>query len=126
MIPVLFGFSDWALFVLRIAVAVIFIVHGFPKIKDLKGNNTWFDSVGFKPGWFWGTIAAVVEAVGGVLLLAGFMVQIIGVLVAIQMTVAGLWKKKQGQKLVGGYELDLILVASALILATNGGGALSL
>ena len=126
MIPVLFGFSDWALFVLRIAVAVIFIVHGFPKLKDLKTNASNFNMMGFRPGMLWGTIVAVIEAIGGVLLLLGLMTQFIGVLLAIQMTVAALWKKKGGQKLAGGYELDLLLVAATLILATMGGGALSI
>ncbi|MDP3729499.1 MAG: hypothetical protein Q8R26_01970 [bacterium] len=34
-----------------------------------------------------------------------------------------LWKIKNGEKLKGGYEIDLLLVATNLILATSGVGA---
>lgn len=126
MIPVLLIFSDQALLVLRVVVGLIFLVHGWPKLKNLKGTQEWFGSVGFRPGWLWGTLVGVLELVGGALLVLGLLVQPLGILFAVQMAVAAIWQKRQGKGLAGGYELDLLLVAASLALATLGGGILSL
>ncbi len=125
MINTLYPFGDWMHLVLRLVVAVIFLAHGFPKIKDLKTTAGNFNAMGFRPGAFWGGYAAILEVVGGVLLLFGVGVQILGLLFAGEMLVAGLWKMKNGQKLINGYELDLLLFAACLALATWGGGLLA-
>ncbi|MDO8467094.1 MAG: DoxX family protein [bacterium] len=119
-------FTDWALLALRIVIAAIFLAHGWPKIKDLKQNAINFGMMGFKPGAFWGTIVAFVEVFGGLAVLLGIYLPIIGILLAINMSVAALWKKKQGMKLINGYELDLVLLASLLVLATAGPGFYSI
>ncbi len=123
---VLFAFSDIALLVLRVAMGVVFIVHGWPKIKDLRANAKGFDKMGFRPGKLWGTIVAFLEFVGGIALIAGFFTQAIGLLLAAQMLVATVWKIKNKQHFAGGYELDIALVAMGLILATSGAGAFAM
>jgi putative oxidoreductase len=103
-------------------VGIIFIAHGWPKFKNLKQNAENFAMMGFKPGAFWGTIVALVEFLGGLALIAGFLTQIAALLIAIDMLVAFLWKVKGRQKLVGGFELDLLLMSTALMIATIGSG----
>ena len=105
---------------LRVAVGVIFLAHGWPKLKNLKQTQQWFDSIGFKPGVFWGTFIALLETFGAGALILGFFVQPLSLLFAVQMLVATFWKIKKGQGLSGGYELDLSLLAAALVLATLG------
>ncbi len=119
LIPIL---SDWTLLSLRLIIAAIFLAHGLPKIKNLKQNAQNFTGMGFKPGAFWGTIVAFVEVFGGLAVLTGAYIQIAGILLAVNMLVAALWKKKQGMKLVNGYELDLLLLTALLVLATVGPG----
>ena len=126
MILALLPHSDWALLALRLAVAGIFLAHGWPKLKNLKTTQQNFGMMGFKPGWLWGTFIAVLETFGAALLALGVGTQVLAVLFAGEMLVAGIWKKKQGQGLVNGYELDLILMAANLALATMGGGELAL
>jgi putative oxidoreductase len=126
MVIALLAFKDWALLALRLMVAVIFLAHGWPKAKDLKANANNFGMMGFKPGWLWGTLIALIETVGGALLILGVGTQLLGLLMAGEMAVAALWKKKQGMGLVNGYELDLLMAVAALVLATSGGGALTL
>ena len=111
---------------LRAVFAAIFLAHGWPKLKNLKSTQEWFGSVGFRPGWFWGTLVALQETVGASLIFLGVFTQPLALLLSVQMLVAALWKKKQGQKLVDGYELDLLLAAAGLVLALTGGGALAL
>ncbi len=118
--------SFWALFLLRIIVGVIFAAHGLPKLKDLKTTQSNFEAMGFRPGKIWGTIVAILESIGSLLILIGVNVQFFAFFLAIEMIVAAIWRIKQGHKFVGGYELDLLLIAALLILATMGGGALGL
>lgn len=126
MILPLLVFADWALLALRLMVAWVFLAHGWPKLRNLKTNAENFGMMGFKPGWLWGTIVALVENAGSALLILGIGTQVVGVLMAGEMLVAAIWKKKQGMGLVNGYELDILLAAAALVLATRGGGALTL
>lgn len=101
------------------------VAYGLPKIKDLKGTAKSFVDMGFKPGMFWGTIVAILEFVGGIGLIFGFLTQLIALLIAIEFIVIIL-KLKRGRKFAGGYDFDLLIVAAALLIATIGSGALSL
>ena len=47
--PFLLLWSEWAIFALRVFVGALFLAHGLPKLKNLKGTGEWFQSVGFKP-----------------------------------------------------------------------------
>ena len=126
MIPLLPIFSDVPLLLLRLTFGVIFLAHGWPKLKDLATNAQNFEMMGFKPGKLWGTIVALAEVACGLAVIIGFGVQYAGLILAFNMTVATIWKMKRGQKLVGGFELDITLLAIGLLLATLGGGAYAL
>ena len=126
MITVLAIFSDWALLLLRLVYGAIFLAHGWPKLKNLKTTAQNFEMMGFKPGAFWGTIVALAETFGGLAVILGIGTQYAGLVLAFNMLVATLWKLKNGQKLIGGFELDLSLLAIGLILATLDGGSFSL
>lgn len=115
-----------ALFILRVALGLIFIVHGWPKIKDLKKTRKDFTSMGFRPGFLWGTLAALLETIGGLVLILGMFVRPVAGLFALEMLVTTVWKIKQGKGFVNGYVFDLLLLATALILLTIGGSNYSL
>jgi len=120
------SFGGWGLLALRVAFGIIFLAHGLSKLKNIRGTTGWFESIGIKPGMFWAPVVAFVETFGALAVMAGFGAQIAGALLTISMTVALLWRLRSGHKLVSGYEIDLILLAAAIFLATNGGGAYSL
>mgnify|MGYP001607227807 FL=1 len=126
MIPVFLVYKDLALLLLRLVIAGIFLAHGWPKLKNLKTTMANFNIMGFKPGWLWGTYVALLETVGALMLILGVGTQIVALLLAGQMAVAAIWQKRQGKGLIGGYELDLLLVAASLALATSGGGMFAL
>jgi len=124
LIPVLF-IQPYSWVFQRIIVGLIFIKHGFPKLNDLKGTATMFDGMGFRPGHLWGTFIALLEVVGGFALIFGFLSQLFALLFAIEMLVAILVvKRKMG--LVNGYELDLILLATCLVIFAGGSGIFSI
>ena len=125
MFTPLYVFSDFALLFLRVVLAIIFVAHGWSKIKNLKGTGGWLSSVGLKPGIFWALVVSCFEFFGGLLVIAGAFTQIIALGWVIIMLVAILVvKRKLG--LVGGYEFELLLIATALALVTLGGGTYSL
>lgn len=124
MVQPFFIFSDWAFFALRVALGVIMVVHGFPKIKNIKGTAEGFRGMGLKLAIFWGALAAVVEFFGGIALVLGFFVQIAAPIIALQFLVILVMVKKL--KNFGEFEYDLLIFASALVLTTVGGGAYSL
>lgn len=113
---ILYGFyADWAGIFLRVGVGVIFIVHGWPKIKNPKNFAGWLGTMGVRPAMFWALVVAVVEFFGGLALIFGFWVPVVAVLLAINMVVAMLLVRR---KFVGGWEFDfvLLLVAISLVL----------
>lgn len=119
-------YADWAYLLLRLVIGLVFVVHGWPKLKSLKTNAQHFEAMDLKPGSFWGTVVAFVEFFGGLAVFFGLYAQLAAVLLAVNMLVATLWKMRRGQGLAGGYELDLLLLTSALVFATVGAGIYSL
>ena len=72
--------------------------------------------------------AALVELVGGILLIVGFLVPLVGLLVAIDMIGALVFVHAPNGVFVdaGGYELVLVIGALGVVLAGLGAGAYSL
>lgn len=125
MINYLLVYSDWGLLALRVVLGVILIAHGFPKIKNIRGTASWMGPLGFKPAIFWAAVVSSLEFFGGILLLLGFLTQIVSALVAIQFIVVIL-KVNSKKGLVGGFELDLMILSASIALLTLGSGEISL
>ena len=125
MIQPLFVFYDWALLALRVAVGVVLIAHGFPKWRDMKGTADWMGSLGLRPGIAFAFTAVVVEVLGGLALILGFFTQFVALVVVAQFLFI-IFKVNRTKGLKGGYELDLLILAAAALLATTGGGLFGL
>lgn len=110
------------LFLLRVVLGIIFIAHGWAKIGGMEGTIGFFVSLGLPA--FMAYVVAWVEFLGGIAVLLGIFSRIAAYLLAITMVVAiFLVKIKAG--FLGGYELDLILLVSALVVAWSGAGPYS-
>jgi putative oxidoreductase len=113
---------------LRIALGIIFVAHGYPKLAHLRGGSQmqcFFVEHGL-PGYFV-YIAGVIETFGGGLLLLGLFTRAAALLLAIEMCVA-IWKVHSGHGYlaVHDYEFPLTLVTACFALATVGAGMISL
>jgi putative oxidoreductase len=124
MIQLFFVFGDIGIAFLRIVLGLIIVIHGWSKIKNIKGTAELMGQT-FKPGILWGTVVTLTEFVGGIFLITGFLVQPVAVLVAIEFVVAT-FKVNWGKGFVNGYEYDLLILATAIALVVLGGGAFSL
>ena len=115
------------LLTLRIALGIIFISHGYPKLAHLRGGaqmQGFFVEHGL-PGYFL-YIAGVIEAFGGGLLLLGLFTRAAGLLLALEMCVA-IWKvhSAHGYLAVNDYQFPLSLATACFALATVGAGLIS-
>ena len=109
------------LLLLRLALGIIFIWHGYPKLTHPSAMQGLFVQHGL-PGYFV-TVAGVLEAFGGALIILGFLTRIATLLLAMEMAVA-IWKvhSAAGYIAVHNYEFPLVLAAACFALATVGAG----
>ncbi|MDA3643073.1 DoxX family protein [Saccharopolyspora indica] len=115
---------DFFAFIGRLGIGIILIAHGWQKMVDY-GIGAVAD--GFAQmniplpqvsAWF----AALVELVGGALLILGFLLPLAGILIAINMAGAVLFVHlPHGLFSPEGFELPLAIGVAALALGFNGG-----
>jgi len=120
-------FKPLGLLFLRVALGVIFIFHGYPKLfSGTQQMMGFFEHIGL-PGYFV-FVAGVLEFFGGILLIIGLFTRIASFLLAGEMLVA-MWKAHgffSHPYAVDKYEFPLICCAGAFALATIGAGMISL
>lgn len=118
-----------ALAVLRIAVAVLLIIHGIARawlgiVDDFSG---FLDSLGFPLGGVIAWLITVVEIVGGLALAAGFFVRPLAIWFAVELLAGiALVHASEGWFVVGagrnGMEYSVLLIVVLVLLAwTNVG-----
>lgn len=117
-----------AILILRVALGTIMAAHGFPKLfKDRNGTIDFFKKLAFPIPVFLATLVGIVEFFGGLSLILGFFTQIAAFLIFINMAVAlGVNVIKFKKQLIGGYELDLILLLVSLSIMLLGPGSYSI
>jgi putative oxidoreductase len=113
-----------SLLLLRIALGVIFLFHGYPKLAHFGNFQGFFVAHGL-PGYFV-YISGILETFGGGLLILGLFMQPVALLLAIEMCVA-IWKVHSGggYMAVPQYEFPLTVMTSCFVLATVGAGLVS-
>lgn len=120
---------DLALLVLRLVVGLFFVGHGAQKLwgsfggHGPVGTGQFFESLGIRPGRRNAVAAGWSEFLGGALLAVGLLSPLGALLIVSVMTTAiitvhaknGPWSTE------GGYEYNLVLIASAFVIAANPG-----
>jgi putative oxidoreductase len=118
---------DIGLLVLRVAVGLLFFVHGTQKLfgwfggYGLEGTSGFMGSLRYRKPRLAALSAGLFESGAGLFLAAGFLTPLaaaalIGVMVNAIVSV------KWPQGLIGGFELDLVYIAAATALAFAGAG----
>ena len=118
--------EPFTLLLLRCALAMVFIYHGYPKLfGDTARFVASFQAIGL-PAYFV-YVAGAIEFFGGVVLALGLFTPVAGLLLLLDMA-AAMWKYNfnEGIYAVREYELPLILGLASLAVAATGGGPFSL
>jgi putative oxidoreductase len=125
---------DLGLFIVRVAVGVVFAAHGAQKLFGWWGGpgmERWtgvMQGMSVRPPRLWAIVSSLNEFGGGLLLAIGLLTPLAAAVLVAQSVVIiarvhwakGFWNTK------GGYEYPLVLGAVALGLAFTGPGAWSL
>ena len=122
-------YPAFGLTVLRVSTGSIFAVHGAQKIFVLGVDavSTAFAQMGIPLAGLAGPVVAVLELVGGVALVAGFLTRWGALGLAANMVGALLFVHlRAGFFLPDGYEFVLALLGATAALAMTGPGAWSL
>ena len=118
---------------IRAVVGPLFVGHGTQKLfgwfggGGIEGTGEQFESLGLKPGRRHATAAGLAEALGGALLTLGFLTPVASTLVSGTMVTAIRKAHAQNGPWVtqGGYEYNLVLLASMVAITESGPGPLS-
>lgn len=109
--------------ILRITLGAIFFIHGVVKFQGgIENTAGWFESLGLPGVTAYGV--ALLEIIGGILLVVGFATRLVAALFALLMIGATLKVKLAigllGNGQMAGYELDLAFLVIAVYLVING------
>ncbi len=121
------------LLILRIAVGVVMIAHGYNHIfrgGKIEGTAGWFESLGMKPGILHAWLASLTELGAGAMLILGFLTPlaaggVVGVMLVALITnhlKNGFFIFRPGE----GYEYVLTLLLTGLAIAAIGAGQWSI
>lgn len=114
--------KNTGLLIMRLGLGTIFLVHGILKLQNMEGTIGFFGKIGLTPMLAW--VVAMVEVLGGVLMILGLFTSVVGVLLALVMLVAFIKVKLPAggmQAFLTG-EIDLALFVLSLGLACTGAG----
>lgn len=115
--------------IMRVVLGIIFVFHGVDKFQTGLGNvDAWFNSIGI-PG-FLAYVVAVLELVGGIMLILGLFTRYVSALFVV-MLIGAIFSAKLSGGLLGngqsaGYELDLGFILVSLYLAVADRSPLSI
>ncbi|MEM1502513.1 DoxX family protein [Domibacillus sp. 8LH] len=127
--------ADLGLLIIRLVIGLTFVGHGAQKLfgwfggTGITGTGSWLESIGIKEGAkVWATLAGLFEFIGGLLFAAGFLTWLGAIMIVIVMIDAifavhgknGYWMTN------GGFEYNLVLIATAMGVALIGPGEYAL
>jgi len=115
---------DRALLVLRLALAVIFILHGYQKLFVMghAGVEGFFTQLGIPLPGIAAWCVALLEFGGGIALAAGLFTRPLALLFVADM-MGAICFALLPKGFAGGYEFEFLLAAGSLAVAIGGGGS---
>jgi len=130
LIPDLVDFADWGFLALRVAIGIIFVVHGWPKVTGARGMAAAMGQPSSGAIAFF-TVQGLVETLGGIALALGVLTQpIAAAFMVIMLGAIGLKNTMMKTGFMAqqttGWEFDFILFFANLLLLLAGPGSLAL
>ncbi len=116
----------WGVTVVRISMGLIFAVHGYQKFAGgIAGVSAFFAKLSIPLPGLMAPFIAVLELVGGILLVLGLATRWVGLLFALEMIVTTFWVQIPGRGW-GASDLDRSLLAGGILLFLAGAGRAAL
>lgn len=108
------------LLIIRLNLALVFIIHGWLKLQNLESTGMFFESLAIPYPHIMAYVAGVVEFGGGILLALGIFSCLTYSLLAITMLVAVITTLSRG--FVDGYEFAFVCLCFLIALLFTGPG----
>lgn len=120
----LYRLEPFGFLLLRAALGIIFITHGYPKLVHPQNMQGVYVQHGLPSYSVY--VSGVLELFGGSLLAFGLFTQVAAFMLALEMA-AMIWKVYggRGYLAVQEYEFPLVLATACFALATVGAGLIS-
>ena len=122
--------ARYGLAILRVVLGIAMLVHGWSKLSGGVDNVAGFfgDTLGIPAPGLMAWVVTIVELVGGILLVVGFLSQIAGILIALDMLGAILFAfLLRGAPFIENgqisWEKEAVFAAAALCIVLAGPGA---
>jgi putative oxidoreductase len=109
---------------IRILAGIAFIIHGLPKLFNIAGTEHFFANMIGLPAAL-ALPVGLLEVIGGIALLGGVLTRVASILFIIEM-IGSTITAKLSKGFVGGYELDLLMMAISISLLLTGPGRISI
>lgn len=121
--------APYGIFLLRLALGIMFLAHGFTKLFVFTpaGTAGFFASIGFA-GWLAYPVIAF-EIIAGFALILGVYARLFAIVAVVQLFVASTVHFGNGWGFSnpnGGWEYPIFLTVAAAVIALAGDGALAL
>src|SRR5260221_10821098 len=130
--------NDWTGLVTRLTIGLILFPHGAQKLLGAFGGYGFTGTMGFFTNvmhlpWLIGLFVIVIEFIGSLSLIAGFVSRVWSALIIIEMFGAvitshldnGFFMNWAGNQKGEGYEFHLLIIGIALATLINGSGKCS-
>ncbi len=132
LLQVLNPYGPELLLILRIVLGAALVIHGYPKVKGGRVQaGQWMKSMGVPSST--ADLVTVLEFLGGVFLVVGFLTPLVGLFFAIEFGAIILMKtSKMHAKFISmeqgkpTYEIDVLYVLLSLVFLVLGAGPYSL
>lgn len=126
MFEALLQYNDFGLWLLRLAIAIVFIYHALPKLRGAKAMAS---GMGMPLGFVAGL--GTIELVSSLGMIFGIYTQLSALLLAIVMVGAIYFKTQKWQVPFfatdkTGWEFDFTLLAANIAILLTGGGSIGL
>ncbi|MFK4011546.1 DoxX family protein [Bacillus cereus] len=116
--------NELSFFIIRLVLGLTFFAHGLGKFQDgIHNTENFFNSLGIFD-WLAYPVA-ILELVGGILVILGLGTRIISTLFSL-LIAGAIITVKFDQGFIGGYEFDLLLLAISLFFVINNSQSISL
>lgn len=123
--------NSFVMLAARVILGLVLIAHGWQKFSEwtIAGTTQSFEGMGVPAASIAAPAAAIIELVGGILIILGLLTRFAGGLVALQMVGAGIFANHFSSGIFvsdGGWELIGIIATAGLMLVAAGPGMHSL
>ena len=117
---------DWGITLVRLMTGLLFAIHGYQKFAGgIGGASAFFAKAAIPFPGLMAPFIAVLELVGGILLLLGVATRVMAGLFAVEMLVTTLWVKIPSAGW-NASDLDRMLLVACVLFVLAGPGAAAL